>query len=713
MKKAKYIFISLLLLVASYCLAGSEPDSLKLELSNTSNDNDRITILLELATSYADVNLDSANYYINTAQIILLSNPGIYNSAQYYYVKGLLFNKSFKNDSAVIFLKTSYSLYTELDSIKDQSRVLNQIATCFNDQLLYDSSIYYHNRSFEILDSIIHPGLYAANLNNIANAYDNIGDKNTTLNYYIRALRIFKELNQEVNVAITTNNIGIIYHELGNLEVALKHFNEAVELNLKNGNNRNLCNNYTSIGLIYKDLNQFDKALQYTKMAVEIAEKSNFMYTLAMANHNIGSIYFSNGEDSLALLYFQSSLKLSRELGIIIGEVFNLVNLGEVYTRQEKFSQSEELLLKGIELCRENHLTIYYPEFYDALMNNYQSWGKYQEAFNYYQKYTTIRDSLDDVLQEKELNEIQTRYETEQKEIENQKLKSQNELQEMVIFRQRLLVSITVFISIIAVGLVVMLITIRKKRKLRFALLQDKNTLIKEKSDQLNITNETKDRLFSIIAHDLRSPFGSLMGFSNLLVEEAEGGNFENTLYYAQQMSSATANTFELLDNLLNWSRSQQKNLKPSLAAINLQSTVGEILRSLKDRAGEKEITINNKIEDVEITTDKNMIMVIIRNLVSNAIKFTPVGGQIDITSKSETENITISIHDNGVGIEPDILKKLFSGTPGYTTRGTEKEQGSGLGLMLVNDFVERLGGAVWVESDLGHGSTFSFTTPK
>ncbi len=714
LKVVKLFGIILLLLISSSNYADTKIDSIKSNISKSINDEEKILLLLDLASSYVDVNTDSAKYYVNLAQINLLSNPGIYTSAYYYHVKGVIYNKSFKNDSAILFLKTSYSLYNEIDSIKDIARVNNLIATCFNDLIIYDSAIYYYNLSFARLDSIKHSSLYAANLNNIANVYDNLGDKKKALDYYIRALTIFKELNQEVNVAITTNNIGVINLDIGNYYNSIKYLDEAAELNLKNGNNFNLCLNYNSLGSAYKELAQFDKALQYTILAMEIAVKSNFEYLEAQSSHNLGTIYKDNKEYDMAISHLQKSLDMCNQLDITKGEIYNLINLGEAYTNQKKFEISEEHLLAGLELCRQTDFSVHYEEVYDALMKNYQAWGKYREAFNYYQKYVSIRDSLTNVLREKELNEIQTKYETEQKEIENQKLKSQNELQEMTIFRQRLLVIVTVFVALVAIALLVMLFTVRKKRKERIALLQAKNKLIREKSEQLNRTIQTKDQLFSIIAHDLRSPFGSLMGFSALLTEEAEANNFDNTLLYAQQLNSATASTFELLDNLLNWSRSQQDNLKPSIAKIDLNTTVNEIIRALQEKVDEKQIKLLNLvIEETIISTDKNMIMVVIRNLISNAIKFTPKKGQINVGAKKDGGNTVISIQDSGVGIEPDIQKKLFSGTPGYTTRGTEKEQGSGLGLMLVKDFAERLGGTVWVKSQPGKGSTFSFSIPQ
>ena len=714
MKVVKLITIAIFLLISSSNYADSRVDSLKVDLSMSTDEEESIILLLDLASQYLDVNIDTAVYYTNIAKINLLNNPGIYSSAYYYHIKGLIYNKTFKNDSAIIFYKTSYSLYNELDSIKDLSRINTLIANCFHDLVLYDSSLYYYNLSFAKLDSINHTGLYAANLNNIANVYDELGDKIKTLNYYLRALTIFKQIDDLDGEAITTNNIGLINLELKNYNKAIKYFQQAADINFKNGNNYHLCANYNSIGLVYKELAQYNKAIEYINMALEIANESNFDYIKAQANHNLGGIYTKTEEYKDALTHFNLSLNLCIQLGIIRGEVYNIIGLGEVYTKLEKFKISEEFLLKGLELCRQTDFFVHYEDVYDALMKNYQAWGKYQQAFNYYKRYVEIRDSVGNLLRDKELNEIQTKYESEQKEIENQRLKDQNKLQEFVIFRQRIFVTIAILIAVIVILMLVMMNSIRKKRKERIAILQTKNKLIRDKSEQLKISNQTKDKLFSIIAHDLRSPFTSLLGFTSILREEAESNNFENVLEFSQQLNSVATSTFELIDNLLNWSRSQQDSIKPSPLLLLLNDPVKEIMISLKSISDEKKIIVISSIpDDIEIYVDRNMVMVIIRNLLSNALKFTKRGGEIIIGCNDKPGKIEVFVADNGLGIDPIIKEKLFSDNSGHSSMGTENEKGSGLGLMLVKDFVIRIGGEIWVESTLGKGSTFRFTIPK
>ncbi len=258
------------------------------------------------------------------------------------------------------------------------------------------------------------------------------------------------------------------------------------------------------------------------------------------------------------------------------------------------------------------------------------------------------------------------------------------------------------------------MINLRRTRKKRITILQTKNKKIKEQSEELSLSNKTKDTLFSIIAHDLRSPFTSLLGFSSMLYDETKTGNYKNISTYAEQINSATINTYELVDNLLNWSKSQQKSISISPSLINLKETINEILIPLNAKADEKNIKIFVNIDPgTSVYVDKNILMVIVRNLVSNSLKFTAKNGGITINSINSVENTTINIKDTGKGISKDIIDKLFTDNSAFTTKGTDNEKGSGIGLMLVSDFVKKIGGEVWVKSIINEGSTFSFTIPS
>jgi len=231
---------------------------------------------------------------------------------------------------------------------------------------------------------------------------------------------------------------------------------------------------------------------------------------------------------------------------------------------------------------------------------------------------------------------------------------------------------------------------------------------------QLKEANTTKDKLFSIIAHDLKSPFNAILGFSELLSENIRQYEVEKSESYVEHINSTTKHTLNLLENLLAWAKIQTGHIDFKPEKLRLEPIVQEIVVLLSSSAKIKNITLNYfQSENFLIIADENMLKTILRNLISNAIKFTNLGGNIDIYAVPDHNRIEITIADNGLGLDEKTRKKLFRLETSFTTNGTTNEKGSGLGLILCKEFVEKQGGEIWVESELGIGSEFKFTLPK
>lgn len=238
---------------------------------------------------------------------------------------------------------------------------------------------------------------------------------------------------------------------------------------------------------------------------------------------------------------------------------------------------------------------------------------------------------------------------------------------------------------------------------------------INRQNERLQKSNAEKDKFFSIIAHDLKSPFNAILGFSELLVElmgEKEIDRQE-AVQFARIISNSSNKVVDLLTNLMEWSRSQTGRLVSHLVQFSLKKLTDEIVLLFSESLKQKSITLKvSDIENITIFSDKDMISTIIRNLISNSIKFTSEGGEITISAISEHDKITISVQDTGVGIPETIREKLFTIGENYSTPGTQNEEGTGLGLIICKEFIDKLGGDIWVESESGQGSKFSFTVP-
>ncbi len=230
---------------------------------------------------------------------------------------------------------------------------------------------------------------------------------------------------------------------------------------------------------------------------------------------------------------------------------------------------------------------------------------------------------------------------------------------------------------------------------------------------QLEKLNTDKDRFISILGHDLKSPFNNILGFSEILTDEINSLNKDEIEDIAKNINKSARITNNLLEDILMWARTQQGSIPFKPQNLSLSATCENILEILNPNAKAKNITINYSTADhINVFADNDMLNTVLRNLVSNAIKFTDNGGAININAIENSGNVTISVSDNGIGIAPDDLTKLFDISQILSTTGTAKETGTGLGLLLCKEFVEKHGGKIWVESEVGKGSDFKFTLP-
>ncbi len=235
----------------------------------------------------------------------------------------------------------------------------------------------------------------------------------------------------------------------------------------------------------------------------------------------------------------------------------------------------------------------------------------------------------------------------------------------------------------------------------------------KKVEQALKESNKTKDKFFSIISHDLKSPFNSMLGFSKMLDEKFEKYDTEKKKKFINIINQGLQDTYKLLENLLTWSRSQRGSIDFKPEKLNLHLLAKETSGLLHQSTENKSIKLKNKIADnIYVDADKDMLSTIIRNLISNAIKFTQKGGDISINAKNKQQFIEISVKDNGIGISKEIQSKLFDIGENTSTQGTENETGTGLGLILCKEFVEKHGGKIWIKSEEEKGSEFVFIIP-
>jgi signal transduction histidine kinase len=312
------------------------------------------------------------------------------------------------------------------------------------------------------------------------------------------------------------------------------------------------------------------------------------------------------------------------------------------------------------------------------------------------------------------MKETEIKYETEKKQKENEILKRKQQINELKIEKNRnqlyYLIAISIILLIMAAVIYNRYLYKQKVNK----RLEYTNSKLAESENNLKDLVATRDKFFSIIAHDLRNPLSSLTIVSEMLDENIGNISPEKLKYYLGSMSSATGGLLNLIENLLNWARTQTGTIKYNPEKVNLTNIVNQNISLLKLTADKKKISFQNNINTaVFVIADINLLTAVIRNLLSNAMKFTEESGSIFISVSETDKYYKISIRDTGIGMSKNDLKKLFRIDVDTQTIGESSEKGTGLGLILCNEFVKKNKGEIYAESKLNVGSTFSFTIKK
>jgi len=477
--------------------------------------------------------------------------------------------------------------------------------------------------------------------------------------------------NSKIDLAIIHNNIGAAYKKMGNYDAALLHLDSCI-FYAKQYPKKDVSGVWQGIALENKGQilmveKKYGQAIEQFKKAVPLCENYGEYGTQATALIYIGKCLSENSKNlPQAQIYFDSAVVVTQKLG-------------------NSFSKTPQLL--------KYHLADYYAKI-----------GKYKDAYENHLRYTQMQDSLDKNLNRKESEELQVQYETEKKEQEILLQKQTIQFQE----RQNWFFSFTALMTVFSA--IYLFYNNRQKQKIN-KVLESKNHEIESQKAELENLNTTKDRLFAIISHDLKSPINSLKNFMEILEMDIPK---EERILLQNDIFRLLDNSFQTLDNLLNWAKNQMEGIKYSPQNLHIGELSQQIILFLKPTANTKNILIDNQIQkNHQIWADNDHLQLILRNLISNAIKFTPENGKIFLKSLDLGEQIQISIQDTGVGMREEDIKKVFEGKANFTTKGTSGEKGTGLGLMLCKEFMEKNKAILHLKSEPHQGTEFLLVFPK
>ncbi len=671
-------------------------------------------------------------------------------------------------DSALVLLERS----SELASLDDHP--VERAAW-----LVISGNFNWYNRNtdsamvnYHIVYAMDEPGILnrrGASAVNLAALYNRKVETDSAMYFYNSAIAIFSELEDEAGLAHANYTLGIFYNRRNNYELALRHILSALDYREKDGDPFHLIHTYITMGNIYLSLGEKEKIFEYYKKSLQLTEQlpnhpmvgsiyNNLVsyYTVHVPNYekakhyaekgiqasieanrteilysiysNLGILYTDMGRYEEAITWFEKTNELE-DLATPELKAASRYNQGRLYRQLNQHQKARNLLQEAIDYSNIAGSRKWVSFAHNELFKIDSITGNYPRAISHLQESTRQRDSIWQKERMDRINELNIIYEADKKETENRLLKESNILKEQVIRNQRTLVILSVSFSLLLMLFLVSIWISRRRiqnQKKELELLHQnilekqqeisaQNKLLDQKNKELEELIITKDKFFSIISHDLKGPFNSLIGFLNILVEDGNKLEDDKKNMIIKNLQQISVRTYEMLTNLLEWSSIQRKRIMNKPEQTFIRSLIQECLLVLNYNIEKKEHDVINEVDHLlAVMVDPRLLRSILINLINNAVKFTYRGGEITIRAKIDDDAglLKVSVIDNGIGIPADQIDTLFDLGSKYRQPGTEKEIGTGLGLITVKELLQVMGGRIEVISKPDEGSTFIIFIP-
>lgn len=544
-------------------------------------------------------------------------------------------------------------------------------------------------------------------INGIGDSFRYISRNEEAIDFYFKALRIAEKSKKERDRAIALNNIGLIYNNIKDYKLALDYIKQSFRIFKQYNEKPLIIQSYNNLASIYWNDKQIDSALKYYNLAFEVSKEINDLVGLLHSYNNLGVVYLGKGDNYTALEFFYRSLEISQDLKDRKGEAETLNNLGQVFISLEKYNTAASNIEDALSIAQELNAKAIIADSYFYLSKLYENTSDYKAALSYSKLFNSTKDSIYNVEQNRRIQKLHEEYILQKKDTEIQILKKDKELTQVLIIGAVSLTILLIFIAILLFS------KYRSKRKTN-QILTELNKQLNDSNSQLHEINLTKDKIFTIIAHDLKNPLSGFKNITSVLVDYYNDMSQEEIKDSLATIKDASNNLMLLLENLLTWAKLQKNEIEiyPEKFAINY--LVKKYIDHYTPKAKSKNIDIvYNNGQEVYAYGDPNLLSIVIKNLVSNAIKYSKVDSKVVIDVQNIDSKANFTISDKGIGIDKVMLQDIFEIGNGKDSRfGTEGERGTGIGLILSKSFIEMNEGEIWIESQEGEGTTVSFSIP-
>ncbi|HEY4060545.1 MAG TPA: tetratricopeptide repeat-containing sensor histidine kinase [Puia sp.] len=581
-----------------------------------------------------------------------------------------------------------------------------------------DSAFAYSKKAMEYAGRIHYPEGEAESWRMLGNTYELIGDYTNMLSSYHRSLSIAERLGNTRQIERANINIALFYKQVGDYDKARELMEKVSDLCKKSGDTIQSAYVYSHLSDLAIRQQQYDKALEYSRHALRIAISANDVSDIASFKDEIGKILAAKGSYEESIDHYRQSLDHYQQVNDKLGITVTTTLMAQSYLFLKDYPRALQYAQESMTDARSTHRKKEIGEAAKVLSDIYVAKGDDHKALYYFRLYRDYSDSLFNDQTRRQIFALAAKYEYDQKEAQlKEEDTKKDELHQQALRKDTFLIITAVLLIVFLTLLAVILLRGRRVNERANQLLREKNAKIEEQKEamehqavQLLLNNQQKDKLFSIIAHDLRGPLNSLKGLLDFLKEkklsEQEIASMMNELRRNVDYSS------ELVGNLLFWASSQLNGIVVTPVVLPLQPTVSGILALYAQPAKEKQVLLQDEITpSLHGYADVDMVQVVLRNLLSNAIKFCRAGDRVTVSVYPLIDEIEICVADTGIGIKEEVLEKI-RGSESVTSYGTAREKGTGLGMLLCREFTEANKGRFRIESEWGNGCRCYFTIP-
>ncbi len=647
----------------------------KAQVDTISNDSIKIMRLLNIGWLYDNQGSDSSIYFADKALILAKETMQHDLMAHSHYSLGIMLTHKSNYTDAILNLEKCLTIYESLNNKTAQVAVLMQLGV----------------------------------------AYSYISAFSKSLEYYLLSSDINKTLADSSIMAVLDNNIGVLYSELNESDKALEYYFKALAIDSAKRDTTNIILDYNNISFLYLKKKDFKNSHIYIKKAMRLTNRFKLNeFAKIVVKQSLGEYYLEVGQMDSAYVYlmdtYHQNLKSNRDKET----AYSCFILAKYFEELNDFDTSIDYYKKALDMTDRYGYTQQNSEIYFRLGKIYELQYDYQAAYNAILKSQSISDSLNLSKVRKTMADYELQKELEMTRLQAllEQQKNEQEL-EYDTARMRFFIISMIIITLLTLLVLITYMRAYKIKKKAHKKLQDQNKVIQLQKEDLRQVNKTKDKFFSLIAHDLKNPFNIIIGYSELLLydeEYREGERLDEMLNIIHR-KAVLSHTF--LENLLDWARSQSGKIQIEPTDFKMNDVINDNVDFFSETASLKNIILHSEMNgDLSVHCDRKMVDTIIRNLISNAIKFTEEGGKVEIKQKSDGKYACISVEDTGVGISKENIKRLFKIDDHFQNEGTAEEKGTGLGLILSKEFIDKNNGHIKVESFEGKGSIFTVSLP-